>query len=94
MANTPKPPAERQKNLRERKRAGGLSRKEYWATDVEHVILEGALREVRKVGVSMSKSTYLTEANAAKMGKAARQERYAGTHKLPSGRFCYVFSGV
>ena len=38
-----------------------------------------------------SKSTYASEANASKIGKAVHKENYIGTHQLPSGRFCYVF---
>lgn len=41
--------------------------------------------------IIMSKSTYASEANAARIGKAAHRERYMGTHKLPSGRYCYTF---
>lgn len=42
----------------------------------------------------MSKKTYATEKTAARAGQKEKGSRYIGTHKLPSGRFCYTFSDL
>jgi len=39
----------------------------------------------------MSKKSFANEKTAARKGKEATSNRYIGTHRLPSGRFCYVF---